>query len=367
MKKAFRLGAVLSALIMMVTVLVPISLAADDKPETATPVVDFTYLPEGQTLTLANDLGGFMGTQMVTAKDLVVSKVKESGQEWLLYHRNNKNWNGGIYLDLIRAKAKKKAVTNWTGATTIWFYAKTKGETYLNVLLATDNENSGQVQGFFDTEVAGVKYLIQENGAFVEKTTTEDTWKHILLPSDYEGWVGLDISQMNCRSSHLKNKSIAAHFGDIFGVGFYMEGGDIYIRDIRVSGVTAKIGEEDPTTGAPTDPTTTAAQTPDPTTTAGNAGTTSGDSSDTPTSGNPSGTTTADGTVDADVTTAPGASSEGSDGSGSEEETGGLPVAVIVLLCVLGAGAVAVGVVFLVKWLKARTPQDDGPDGGADQ
>ncbi len=365
MKKAFRFGAVLSALIMMVSVLAPASLAADDKPGTATPVVDFTYLPEGQTLTLANDLGGVLGTQMVTSKDLVVSKVKEGGQEWLLYHRNNNNWNGGIYLDLIRAKAKKKAVTNWTGATTIWFYAKTKGETYLNVALATDNEESGQVQGYFDTEAVGVKYLIQENGAFVEKSTTEDTWKHMLLPSDYEGWVGLDLSQMNCRSNHLKNKSIAAHLGDIFGVGFYVEGADIYIRDIRVSGVTAKIGEADPTTAAPTDPTTTAAQTPDSTTTADSAGTSSGGSSEASASG------MTDGTADANVTTVPRASSENSNGTGGEEETGGLPVALIVLLCVLGAGAVAVGVVFLVKWLRSRTPRDggpgNGPDGGADQ
>ena len=113
MKKAFRFGAVLSALVMMVSALAPASLAAGDKPETATPVVDFSYLPEGQELTLANDLGGVLGTQMVTSKDLVVSKVKEGGEEWLLYHRKTTNWNGGIYLDLIRAKAKKKAVTNW--------------------------------------------------------------------------------------------------------------------------------------------------------------------------------------------------------------------------------------------------------------
>lgn len=217
MKKAFRFGAVLSALVMMVSALAPASLAAGDKPETATPVVDFSYLPEGQELTLANDLGGVLGTQMVTSKDLVVSKVKEGGEEWLLYHRKTTNWNGGIYLDLIRAKAKKKAVTNWTGATTIWFYAKATGDVYLNVALATDNEDSGQVQGYFDSEIVGAKYLLQENGAFVEKTTTEDTWKHMLIPSGYEGWVGFDLSQMNCRSNHLKDKTIAGHYKDIFG------------------------------------------------------------------------------------------------------------------------------------------------------
>lgn len=360
MKKAFRWISICAALLMLVCVMAPAALAAD-KPDDATPVVDFTYLPEGQELTLANDIGGFMGIQMVTSKDLVVSKVKEGGKEWLLYHRNNKNWNGGIYLDLIRAKAKKKAVTDWTGGTTLWFYIKAAGDAYLNVVLATDNEDSGDVQGFFDSEVAGVKYLLEENGAFVEKTTTEDTWKHMFIASGYEGWVGFDLSQMNCRSSHLKSQRIADHLNAIYGVGLYMEGTDVYIRDIRVSGVTAKIGEEEPTTGAPTDPTTTAAQTSDPTTTAGNAGTTSGDSSDTPTSGNPSGTT--DGTADMDGTTVPASSP---DGQGSEEEQGGLPLALIVLLCVLGAGAVAVGVLLLVKWLKGRAPQNGGPDDGAD-
>ena len=364
MKKAFRFGAVLSALVMMVSALTPASLAAGDKPETAAPVVDFSYLPEGQELTLANDLGGVLGTQMVTSKDLVVSKVKEGGEEWLLYHRKTTNWNGGIYLDLIRAKAKKKAVTNWTGATTIWFYAKATGDVYLNVALATDNEDSGQVQGYFDSEIVGAKYLLQENGAFVEKTTTEDTWKHMLIPSGYEGWVGFDLSQMNCRSNHLKDKTIAGHYKDIFGVGFYMEGADIYIRDIRVSGVTAKIGETDPTTTAQTpDPTTTAP--PAVTTTAGNSSGSSDGSSDASTSGNPSGTT--DGTADVDGTTVPPSSPDVSNGQGGEEEQGGLPLALIVLLCVLGAGAVAVGVVFLVKWLKGRAPQDGGPDDGADQ
>ena len=101
------------------------------------------------------------------------------------------------------------------------------------------------------------------------------------------------------------------------------------------------------------------------TTTAGNSSGSSDGSSDASTSGNPSGTT--DGTADVDGTTVPASSPDVSNGQGGEEEQGGLPLALIVLLCVLGAGAVAVGVVFLVKWLKGRAPQDGGPDDGADQ
>ncbi len=171
------------------------------------------------------------------------------------------------------------------------------------------------MQGYFDSEIVGAKYLLQENGAFVEKTTTEDTWKHMLIPSGYEGWVGFDLSQMNCRSNHLKDKTIAGHYKDIFGVGFYMEGADIYIRDIRVSGVTAKIGETDPTTTAQTpDPTTTAP--PAVTTTAGNSSGSSDGSSDASTSGNPSGTT--DGTADVDGTTVPASSPDVSNGQGAK-------------------------------------------------
>ncbi len=347
MKKAFRWISICAALLMLVCVMAPAALAAD-KPDDATPVVDFTYLPEGQELTLANDIGGFMGIQMVTSKDLVVSKVKEGGKEWLLYHRNNKNWNGGIYLDLIRAKAKKKAVTDWTGGTTLWFYIKAAGDAYLNVVLATDNEDSGDVQGFFDSEVAGVKYLLEENGAFVEKTTTEDTWKHMFIASGYEGWVGFDLSQMNCRSSHLKSQRIADHLNAIYGVGLYMEGTDVYIRDIRVSGVKAKIGAADPTTAPP--PATKPPTAPP------------ADSSATAAPPPSSDATTADLSSAVDRTTAAGVSSGLASDPDDGEEKAGLPVALIVLLCVLGAGAVAVVVIFLIKRSKGGTPPSGTPD-----
>ena len=41
-----------------------------------------------------------------------------------------------------------------------------------------------EVQGYFNSEAAGLKYYVEEDGAFVEKATTEDTWKHIFLPAD---------------------------------------------------------------------------------------------------------------------------------------------------------------------------------------
>lgn len=63
MKKAFRFGAVLSALVMMVSALTPRPWPPAISRKPRAPVVDFSYLPEGQELTLANDLGGVLGTR----------------------------------------------------------------------------------------------------------------------------------------------------------------------------------------------------------------------------------------------------------------------------------------------------------------
>lgn len=303
---------------------------AADQPDEATPVVDFTYLPHDQALGLANDLGGVFNTAAVTSKDLVVSVVKDDGKDWLKYERKTTTWNAGIYLDLIRAKAKNKAITDWNGATTLWFYAKATGsDVYMNIVLATDNEESGQVQGYFNSEEVGLKYRLQEGGSYVEKTTTEDNYKHILLPGGYEGWVGFDIDQLVCKSGHLKNQKITAHLGDIFGVGFYVEGGNILIRDICATGAVNKIGE------APKPTTATTAGKEESTTTSA-ADTTSTQATEANTNTTTSVTTTTAASSTADTQTADG-------------EAEGFPVVLIVLLCVAGAGAIGLGVFFVLR------------------
>lgn len=215
---------------------------ADVSPDDAKPVADFSYLPQNRDLTLADGLGGLDGTA-VTSKDLVVSASVEDGKAWLHYKRNTTTWNAGIYVDLLNAAAAGKAVTDWTGAETLWFYAKTEGDTYFNIVAAVDNEYSGEVQGYFHSEGAGLIYYVEENDAFVEKTTTEDTWKHMFLPAGYEGWVGFDLSQMICRSGHLKEQSFAAHLGDVYGIGFYMEGGALAATDFRADGIARGLEE----------------------------------------------------------------------------------------------------------------------------
>lgn len=215
---------------------------ADVSPDDAKPVVDFSYLPEDRVLTLEDGIDG-LDSSAVTSNDLVVSMSKANGKAWLNYERNNTNWNAGIYVDLLNAASKGKAVTDWTGATTLWFYARTEAITYIDIVAAVDNEYSGEVQGYFRSEASGLTYYVEEDGAFVEKTTSEDTWKHILLPADYEGWVGFDLSQMICRSGHLKEQDFAAHLGDIYGIGFYMEGGPIAATDFRVDGIVRGLEE----------------------------------------------------------------------------------------------------------------------------
>lgn len=134
-------------------------------------------------------------------------------------------------------RPKGRAVTDWTGAEIFWFYAQTEADTYINVAAAVDNEYSGEVQGYFNSEAAGLKYYVEEDGAFVEKATTEDTWKHIFLPAGYDGWVGFDLSQMVCRSGHLTEQDFTAHLGDVYGIGFYMEGGPLAVTDFRADGI----------------------------------------------------------------------------------------------------------------------------------
>ncbi len=210
---------------------------ADVSPDDAKPVADFSYLPENRALTLADGIGGVLGDNMVTSGDLAVSMSMADGKAWLNYERNNTNWNGGIYVDLLNAAAKGKAVTDWAGAEIFWFYAQTEADTYINVAAAVDNEYSGEVQGYFNSEAAGLKYYVEEDGTFVEKATTEDTWKHIFLPAGYDGWVGFDLSQLVCRSGHLKEQDFAAHLGDVYGIGFYMEGGPLAVTDFRADGL----------------------------------------------------------------------------------------------------------------------------------
>ena len=230
---------------------------ADVSPEDAKPVADFSYLPENRVLTLADGIGGVLGDSMVTSGDLAVSMSMADGKAWLNYERNNTNWNGGIYVDLLNAAAKGKAVTDWTGAEIFWFYAQTEADTYINVAAAVDNEYSGEVQGYFNSEAAGLKYYVEEDGAFVEKATTEDTWKHIFLPAGYDGWVGFDLSQMVCRSGHLTEQDFTAHLGDVYGIGFYMEGGPLAVTDFRADGIARGLeqgqGGGNSSTGSGTD------------------------------------------------------------------------------------------------------------------
>lgn len=224
----------------------------DPKPANTKPLVDLSFLPAGKTLVIADGVGGVFSDNAVTAGDLLLSRVSGNGKDWLQYERTNTNWNAGIYVDLLKGKAADKAVTDWTGATTLWFYAKAEAATYLNLVLAVDNENSGAVQGFFNSEENGFRYTIAENGAFVEKTTTEDTYKHILLPAGYEGWVGIDLSQLACRSGHLSDQTIAGHLAAIYGVGFYMEGGKVQIGDFCAEGIAKGLETEAPVSSATT-------------------------------------------------------------------------------------------------------------------
>jgi len=107
---------------------------------------------------------------------------------------------------------------------------------------------------------------------------------------------------MVCRSGHLTEQDFTAHLGDVYGIGFYMEGGPLAVTDFRADGIAR--GLEQGQGG-------------------GNSSTGSG------TDGSGSG----------------GTGSTGS-GTGSDAPQTGVPFAVLPAMLVLAAGA---GMVFLRK------------------
>ena len=163
-------------------------------PSTARPVLDFSYLPKDQVLTETEGIRPLYSSEQVD-EDLVVKAESRSGKDYLHYDVLTQEWCSGKYVDLLVAKDGGKAVTDWSGATMVWFYVETEGTVYCDLLLGVDNSGSGSVQGWFNSLFEGAKYYVEQDGAFVAKATTSDNWNHIVLPENYTGWVGVDVAE----------------------------------------------------------------------------------------------------------------------------------------------------------------------------
>ena len=249
MRNKTRLGALLLTMALLIVMLsIGIGATAEpvvtDTPSTARPVLDFSYLPKDQVLTETEGIRPLYSSEQVD-EDLVVKAESRSGKDYLHYDVLTQEWCSGKYVDLLVAKDGGKAVTDWSGATTVWFYVETEGTVYCDLLLGVDNSGSGSVQGWFNSLFEGAKYYVEQDGAFVAKATTSDNWNHIVLPENYTGWVGVDVAEgIACKAGHFQDQTFEGHDDTIYGLGFDVDAGDLYVRDFRVSGIAAGLPEK---------------------------------------------------------------------------------------------------------------------------
>ena len=134
MRNKTRLGALLLTMALLIVMLsIGIGATAEpvvtDTPSTARPVLDFSYLPKDQVLTETEGIRPLYSSEQVD-EDLVVKAESRSGKDYLHYDVLTQEWCSGKYVDLLVAKDGGKAVTDWSGATTVWFYVETEGTVY---------------------------------------------------------------------------------------------------------------------------------------------------------------------------------------------------------------------------------------------
>lgn len=135
--------------------------------------------------------------------------------------------------------AENHAVTDWSDGSVFWFYVDTLDKVFINLCLAVDNDpETGMVQGYFNSEFAGAKYYMEQDGGFIELSTTADNWNHIVIDAGYSGWIGVDLQEgLQCKTTELADQTVDGNLGHVYGVGFYLELGDMYVRDFRVAGI----------------------------------------------------------------------------------------------------------------------------------
>ena len=157
MRNKTRLGALLLTMALLIVMLsIGIGATAEpvvtDTPSTARPVLDFSYLPKDQVLTETEGIRPLYSSEQVD-EDLVVKAESRSGKDYLHYDVLTQEWCSGKYVDLLVAKDGGKAVTDWSGATTVWFYVETEGTVYCDLLLGVDNRSVELVSGRADANI----------------------------------------------------------------------------------------------------------------------------------------------------------------------------------------------------------------------
>ena len=208
--------------------------AGEADPEDAKSVLDLSYLTKDQALDGSAGAAVYQDQAFDNSK-LKLSCVTVDGKDWLKYEYGA--WFNGLLVDLNTAKGQDpaKGVTDWTGATMVWFYVDAENGATLDLQLRAVK---GEDTGFFSSKNAGVKYYYQDEHGNVPVTLADDNndWGHISLAEGYEGWVGVELANFACGSGHLTDQNLSSYLGNVTGVGFYAEK-TFLVRDIRVTGV----------------------------------------------------------------------------------------------------------------------------------
>ena len=154
------------------------------------------------------------------------------------------NQPNGLLVDLNKAKSQTptKGITDWTGASMVWFYMKADDRAVLDFQVQVTEE--GGATGYFSSKNADVKYYYQDEYGLVPVTLANDDndWGHIALAEGYEGWVGVELANFACGSGHLADQNLSSYLGQVTGVGFYAEKSCL-VRDIRVDGIARGLEE----------------------------------------------------------------------------------------------------------------------------
>ncbi len=75
--------------------------------------------------------------------------------------------------------------------------------------------------------------------------TTGANWNHIVLPANYAGWVGVDVAEgLKCMAGHFQDQTFEGHDDTIYGLGFDVDAGELYVRDFRVDGIAKGLPEK---------------------------------------------------------------------------------------------------------------------------
>ena len=58
---------------------------------------------------------------------------------------------------------------------------------------------------------------MEQDGGFIELSTTADNWNHIVIDAGYSGWIGVDLQEgLQCKTTELADQTVDGNLGHMF-------------------------------------------------------------------------------------------------------------------------------------------------------